>query len=186
MHSTPLSLLERLRTPSSTDWEQFVRLYTPLLNAWASRAGLQQADAADLVQEVLTLLMAKLPEFQYDPRKRFRSWLRTVTLNKWRERQRRASLPMEADDRGVYAAAAPDELNAFWEAEYQKHLAGSALRLMQAEFQSSTWQACWEHLARGRPADEVGAELGMSAGAVRAATYRVLARLRQRLAGLLD
>jgi RNA polymerase sigma-70 factor (ECF subfamily) len=185
MHTTHVSLLERLRDPMGGAWEQFVQLYAPLLYAWAARTGLQEADAADLVQEVLVLLLDKLPEFQYDGTKSFRGWLHTVMLNKLRERVRRPALPL-ARDGLADDLAGPDGLDAFSEAEYREHLVGQALHLMQAEFQPVTWQACWEHLANGRPAAEVGAELGLSAGAVRAATFRVVTRLRQRLARLLD
>lgn len=186
--STPTrpSLLIRLRDPADDRaWVEFTEIYGPVVVRLARRRGLQEADAADLAQEVL-LLVAKLPEFRHDPHQSFRAWLRAVTLNKWRERRRRAALPVIADERALAGAAAADDLTAFWEAEYRQHLTGAALGLMQAEFRPATWKACWEHLARGRPAAEVGAELGLSPGAVRAATFRVLARLRQRLAGLLD
>src|SRR5262245_60040259 len=87
---TPASLLERLRRPDDREaWARFVELYTPLLYFWARRTGLQQADAADLVQEVLAVLFRKLLEFTYDKQRSFRNWLRTVTLNKWRETVRR-------------------------------------------------------------------------------------------------
>src|SRR5271154_45229 len=90
MHTTSVSLLERLRQPAEQDaWNRFVHLYTPLLFAWADRAGLQSHDAADLVQDVFVLLLRKLPEFTYDSRQSFRGWLRTVALNKWRESRRR-------------------------------------------------------------------------------------------------
>ena len=80
MNTTSFSLLERLRQPSdSAAWDRFVELYTPLLFYWGRRAGLQSADAADLVQDVFEVLLRKLPEFQYDRQKSFRSWLRTVT-----------------------------------------------------------------------------------------------------------
>ena len=64
MHTTSLSLLERLRWPEEqeTNWRRFVQLYTPLLFHWARKLGLSAEDAADLVQEVLTLLIQKLPE----------------------------------------------------------------------------------------------------------------------------
>jgi RNA polymerase sigma-70 factor (ECF subfamily) len=42
MHSTPVSLLERLRRPDErAAWERFVQLYTPLLCAWARRLARQ-------------------------------------------------------------------------------------------------------------------------------------------------
>ncbi len=57
---------------------------------------------------------------------------------------------------------------------------------MRTDFLPATWQAFWECVVNGRPAAEVGAELGLSAGAVRVAKCRVLARLRQELDGLLE
>lgn len=186
MHSTPISLIDRLREPTGNAWEEFVRLYTPLLYLWANRAGLQDADAADLVQEVLVLLLAKLPSFRHERPGSFRAWLRTVTLNKWRERQRRAAVPVVGNTEALDAIAQPDSVRDFWETDYRRHLVRQAMTLMQVEFQPTTWKACWEHVVNDKPAVQVGAELGLSAGAVRAATFRVLHRLRRDLKELLD
>jgi RNA polymerase sigma-70 factor (ECF subfamily) len=186
--ATPISLLERVRRPNDrAAWERFIELYTPLLFHWVRRLGLSEADAADLVQEVLLILVRTLPSFSYDPGQGFRRWLRTVTLNKWRERLRRQAAQLETQAAGKLAdrLAAPED-EAIWEAEYRQRLVARALRIMQRDFQPATWRACWEHVACGRPAPEVAAELGMSVGAVYAATGRVLARLRQELHGLLD
>jgi RNA polymerase sigma-70 factor (ECF subfamily) len=184
---TPVSLLERLRRPGDAEaWARFVHLYTPLLSFWAARAGLQEQDAADLIQDVFTLLLKKLPEFTYGSSKSFRAWLRTVALNKWRERCRRAALPVAGGEEALAGVACPDPVEDFWEAEYRQHLVGQALRLMQAQFAPATWQACWENVVNGKSAAAVAAELGMTAGAVRGARFRVLARLRQELAGMLD
>ena len=93
MDSTSVSLLRRLREPGhDAAWQRFVDLYAPLIFHWAKNRGLNPADAADLVQEVLVTLVAKLPEFEYDPTKRFRGWLRTVTLNKANDFHRRNSV----------------------------------------------------------------------------------------------
>jgi RNA polymerase sigma-70 factor (ECF subfamily) len=82
--------------------------------------------------------------------------------------------------------ASPDPSETAWETEYHQHLVRRALELMKREFQPTTWQACWEVVVSERSAADVGAELGLSVGAVRAAKFRVLARLREELAGLLD
>jgi len=63
---------------------------------------------------------------------------------------------------------------------------GRALELMRADFQPVTWQACWEFVVRDRPAAEVAAELGITINTVYLAKSRVLRRLREELAGLLD
>src|SRR5947207_15381474 len=90
MTKTPASLLERLRQPFEPEaWSRFVALYTPLIYSWARRVGLQEPDAADLVQDVFVTLLQVLPTFAYDRRQSFRKWLRTVTLNRWRKDRNR-------------------------------------------------------------------------------------------------
>jgi RNA polymerase sigma-70 factor (ECF subfamily) len=188
MHTTPVSLLQRLRQPGAADaWERFVRLYTPLLFFWARRLGCQDEDAADLVQEVFAVLVEKLPGFIYDPKRSFRSWLRTVALNKFRDGRRGPAARLHLlPETALAAVPAPNPTAAFEEAEYRDFIVGRALRLMQADFRPTTWKACWEHGVRGRPAAEVAAELGLSEGAVFVATSRILRRLRAELEGLLD
>ena len=82
-------------------------------------------------------------------------------------------------------AALPDE-EPFDEVEYRQQLVRRALQIMQAEFEPTTWKACWESVVSGRAATEVAAELGVSVDVVYGAKSRVLRRLRQELAGLLD
>src|SRR5437868_7526833 len=165
---TPVSLLERLQQPAEQEaWTRFVELCTPLLYDWARQAGAQPADAADLVQEVFTLLVRKLPEFTYDPEKKFRNWLRTVTLNKWREiRRRQATVARQTYGTELENVAEPDSVEAFWDAEYRHRLVGRALELMQTDFEPATWKAFWKHRVLGEPAAEVADELDLSLNAV--------------------
>jgi RNA polymerase sigma-70 factor (ECF subfamily) len=186
MNTTPVSLLERLCRPDErAAWERFVRLYTPLLCHWARRLGLRDPDAADLVQDVFVVLVRKLPEFRYDPRQRFRGWLWTVTLNKWRERRRRAPSP-QAEQADLDGLCAPGGDDGVAEAEYRHYLTRRALELLRAEFQPATWKAFWECVVNERPAAAVAGELGLTENAVYLAKGRVLRRLRRELDGLLD
>jgi RNA polymerase sigma-70 factor (ECF subfamily) len=184
MLSTPASLLERLREPHDAEaWERFVRLYSPLLVYWAKRFRLGDDDAADFVQEIFALLLEALPNFRYDPARRFRGWLWTVACNKHRERLRRkAPLPLQ-DEEDLPAPSSCDDPD---EQEYRQYVSRRALELMQRQFQPNTWKACWETVVNGRSTAEVAAELGMTARAVYVARCRVLRRLRQELAGLFE
>jgi RNA polymerase sigma-70 factor, ECF subfamily len=183
--STSDTLLERLKRGHDADaWRRFVEIYTPLVYCWARRAGLQPHDAADLVQDVLTLLLEKLPQFTAGPQSSFRGWLRTVTRNRWQEKRRRKTLPQAAADEPLVDRAAPEPMAELGDEEYRQHLVASALRIMQTHFETNTWRACWETVVAGRPAAEVAAELGLSEAAVYMAKSRVLKRLRQDLAGL--
>jgi RNA polymerase sigma-70 factor (ECF subfamily) len=187
MHTTPASLLERLRqSAEQADWEHFVKLYSPLLWHWARRLGLDGTDADDLVQDVFVQLVQHLPEFRYDPNKRFRGWLWTVTVNKWRERRRRQPAAVTVGDGDLDDLASPDGAAGLDEAEYQQYLVGRALQIMEAEFQPTTWKAFWQSVSLAQPAAEVAAELGITENAVYLAKSRVLRRLRQELRELLD
>jgi RNA polymerase sigma-70 factor (ECF subfamily) len=187
MDRTPVSLLEQLRQPSAAEaWPRFVQLYTPLLYHWMHRLGVPNQDTDDLVQSVFVILVQELPRFDYDPSKKFRAWLWTIIRNKWREQKRRqAAVPQQSTDATLDDCAGPDPVDGLAETEYRQYLVGRALRLMQADFQPSTWQACWDLLA-DKPAERVASDLGLSLDAVYTAKSRVLRRLRQELAGLLD
>jgi RNA polymerase sigma-70 factor (ECF subfamily) len=188
MTKTPTSLLERLRQPVEPHaWDRFVSLYSPLIYAWGRHVGLQDQDAADLVQEVFLKLIQVLPTFRYDGRKSFRAWLRTVTLNTWRDRRkRRGDQALPGDERVLAELATPDDPESFWETSYRRHMVNRAMALMQADFQPATWKAFWEQVVVGRRAREVASELGLTPGAAYAAKLRVLNRLRQELQGMLE
>jgi RNA polymerase sigma-70 factor, ECF subfamily len=185
MQTTSATLLSHLRHDNDPSaWGRFVRLYSPLLYSWAGSMGLQHADALDLVQEVFTTLIQKLPEFTYDSHKSFRSWLFTVTRNKFLEKARRRVLPV---DRRVppEELVAPPAAEAVEEGDFQRYLMGQVLPAMRELFQPSTWQAFWEHVVEGQPAPEVAARLGVTVNAVFKAKARVLARLHRELADLM-
>jgi RNA polymerase sigma-70 factor (ECF subfamily) len=186
MTTTPISLLDRVRRPGEQQaWVRFVEMYTPLLFYWARRLGLQEQDAADLVQDVFTVLVHKLPEFVYDRDRSFRGWLRTILHNRWRDLRRRQAAAPPQEPAGSNLAV-PSDTDALGEEEYRRLLVGRALELMQSEFQTNTWKACWEVVVCDRPAADVAAELGISLDSVYAAKSRVLRRLRKELAGLLE
>jgi RNA polymerase sigma-70 factor, ECF subfamily len=187
MNTTSLTLLEKLRNPAPNDaWMRFVHLYTPVLFNWAGRAGLQESDAADLVQEVFVILLEKLPEFQHDRTGSFRAWLRAVTMNKLRDWKRRAARAVTVAFDDKQFAEIEAEADSFWDLDFRRELTLRALELMKAEFAPTTWQACWEFLTKGKSAAEVAKQFGISENAVYIAKCRTMRRLRQQLQGMFD
>ncbi len=188
MLTTSPSLLERLRSrQEQQSWQFFVELYTPLLFRWARQLGLNENDAADLLQDIFTVLVEKVPTFCYDPQQSFRAWLKTILVNRWRNRCRQRSQRQRTEG-GVdlEEVAAPEEVPFFEEEEYRQALVRRALALVQSEFQPVTWQACWEYVIREQPAQAVAERLGITVNAVYLAKSRVIRRLREQLNGLLD
>jgi RNA polymerase sigma-70 factor, ECF subfamily len=188
MNSTSVSLLRRLHSEErEIAWERFVELYAPLIYSWTLRSGLSGSDAADCVQDVLALLVEKLPAFTYDPNKSFRAWLRTVTVNKCRDILRRnAGVSHRTAPLAPEHAFSPDHVELFTDEEYQRSLVHRALEVMQTEFEPNTWKACWEFVTSGDSVSQVAQRLGMTENAVYLAKSRVLRRLREELDELLD
>lgn len=188
--ATSLSLLERARGSDQEAWRRLVQLYSPLVFSWARRAGLGDADAADLVQEVWQAVAGALPRFRRDEHKgTFRGWLWTVARNKVHDHFRKGACAPEA----AGGTAAQQVLQSVPEQEpgddtgVQEHdLLHRALELIRPEFEERTWQAFWRLTVNGRSATEVGPELGMLPNAVHQARFRVLRRLREEMTGLVD
>ena len=169
-------------------WERFVQLYTPLLFYWAQRTGLQTQDARDLVQEILTIVFRKIPHFNYDPGKSFRSWLRTVTMNKHREFCRKKTISRNAATGSILNQVIDPKMSpeSTWDLSYHRSLFATAMKGLEKEFRPRTWQALCRFVLEHRPAAEISAETGVSVWTIYAAKSRLLARLRDELDGLLD
>jgi RNA polymerase sigma-70 factor (ECF subfamily) len=180
--TTRFSLVARLRDVRDAEaWAEFVELYAPLVYRLARRHGLQDADAADLTQDVLRAAVAALPRFAYDPgRGTFRGWLFTVARNRLRQlaraRRRQPQTGGGAADEVLSRQPLPEE--DAWEREYQERLFEWAAERVRGQLRPSTWQAFWRTAVEGQDVREVGAALGMSPGAVYIARTRALARLR--------
>src|SRR5689334_10807301 len=121
---TRASLLVRLRDPRDQDaWGEFVALYAPLVYGYLRRQGLQDADAADLSQDVLGAVAGAVGRLEYDPaRGAFRNWLFTLVrhkLSNWRRARR--NRPDEGNGPGTGKVLeqhpAPETAEAEWEAE---------------------------------------------------------------------
>src|SRR3954464_11233861 len=153
MHDSPAtraSLLVRLRDGGDAGaWQEFVRLYAPVIYGFARKRGLQDADAADLMQEVLRSVASAAHRLEYDPaRGTFRGWLFTVTRNKvfnfldGRRRRVVGSGDSRVQHRLEQHASANDgDLAGDWEADYQRTVAARAMERVKTEFQPATWNA---------------------------------------------
>jgi RNA polymerase sigma-70 factor (ECF subfamily) len=110
-----------------------------------------------------------------------------VTLNRWRDHCRRKAAALRGGTgAGLEELPVPDPARAMWESEYRQQVVRQALELLKAEFQPPTWQAFWGLVVESKPAAGVARELGLTPAAVYSAKARVLRRLREEFAGMLD
>ena len=183
--STRPSLLVRIRDRQDHQaWAQFVEIYAPLVYGYAQKHGLQDADAADLTQDVLRAVARSAPRFEYDPRRgSFRGWLFTVVRNElrdWFSAQRRhapGSGDTDAHKRLEQQPAPPDD----WEQDYQRQVFSLAVEQVRQDFQESTWRAFWLTAIEGKTGKEVAGIVGMSTAAVYLAKRRVVTRLKEQI-----
>jgi RNA polymerase sigma factor (sigma-70 family) len=184
---TRASLLIRLRDRTDQSaWNEFVAVYGPVIYQFARNRGLQDADAADMMQDVLRSVTGAIGRLDYDPQQgRFRGWLFTITRNRvmtlLASRKGKARGTGNSDVNSLLAAQ-PDQhagLDQDWELEYRRSQTALAMEQVRSEFSDKVWSAFWKTAVDAEPADTTGRELGMSTGAVYVAKSRVLARLRE-------
>lgn len=192
--ATRASLLLRIRdSRDAPAWRQFVDLYAPLIHGYARKHGLQDADAADLTQEVLGVVAQSIRKLEYDPQRgAFRGWLFTIVRNRVRNfLTRRRPYEQGSGDSGVrnLLEEQPESIedpDADWEIEYQRQLFASAARYVQTRVQDCTWQAFWQTAVEGHSAPDVAERLNMKVAAVYLAKSRVMAQIKDYIRELQD
>ena len=179
--STSASLLLALRDPrDGPSWQTFVNVYGRLIYQHARRQGLQDADAADVTQEVLLEVARCIRSFEYDPAKgRFRNWLGLLTQ---RRVYRRTSVQARRDVAAGGDAPQPEmpddnAVDASWIEDWNDWLLRTALERVQPHFEENTWRAFEESWVKNRPAAEVAGALGVGIDNVYLARSRVLKKL---------
>lgn len=188
MYDTPKSLLQRVQNGSSADdWRRLTELYTPFLERIVQHFGLVDADRDDVVQDVLTVVVAQIGAFHHnDQRGAFRRWLRTITVNRIRAIWRSSRQTDGAVAILVKEPAIDDGLERYWDQEHDAWVAKRLLELLEPEFTESTWKAFCRQVIDGIPASQVASELALSVNAVLIAKSRVLRRLREEVRGLIE
>ncbi len=201
---TRASLLDRLKDASDdASWEEFHRTYRGLLVGVARRAGLNDHEADEAVQETLIAVAKKMPEFCYQPGKdSFKGWL--LRIVRWKivdqvRRRRQAPGPSEEEgpssvaerlalgedwelDAAIIPANTADprqDFEAIWEAEWEHDVLTRALARVKRLAKPEHYAIYHLHVVEERPVAEVCRTLGVSAAAVYLAKHRVGALVKQ-------
>jgi RNA polymerase sigma-70 factor (ECF subfamily) len=189
--NTRPSLLVRIRDTRDTEsWGQFVDVYGPLIYRYARSRGLQDADAADLVQDVLVEVGRSIPVFQYQPeRGRFRDWLGTLT-------RRQLGLLLEKRARGgkvngeavriALEQISAGQTDTEWITAFQARVLQAAMERIRPHFHVDTWRAFERTWLEHQPVADVAVQLGMQPDSVYVAKSRVLKRLTEEVLALAE
>jgi RNA polymerase sigma-70 factor (ECF subfamily) len=192
--STSSTLLSRVRTHDQEAWKRFVYVYEPLVLRHCWRAGVQGADAEDIVQSVLTAVQGAIGRFVPRHKGSLRKWLRLITRHKIADDRRRPvpggkGVGGAGADRALQAAddqmARDDHPNDEPDDEDETRIVRRrAIELILAECEEQTRLAFLAVVAEGRSPADVAAELGLSVNAVYLIKSRLLRRIRDEFAGL--
>ncbi len=190
---TRQSLLLQLRDRSHDAWQEFLEIYELAIYRSCRRRGLQDADASDVTQEVLTAVDLRVDSWKADGEQgSFRGWLfrvaRNIAVDRLIERSKQATASgdtLMTEILNQVPATAADEEEAF-RTEYRRALMTWAADQVRPRFSEASWNSFWSTAIEGRPASEVAQELGVSVGSVYTAKCRVFARIRAVMDGLDD
>jgi RNA polymerase sigma-70 factor (ECF subfamily) len=191
LSQTSPTLLGRLRQAPADEpaWQAFVERYGPKIYGWCRQWGLPDLDAEDVTQNVLVILARHLRTFQYDPQRRFRAWLRTVTRHALSdflaERTRPDRGSGDSEVLGVLKGiAAREDLLVRLEEQFDQELMEEAMARVRLRVEPHNWEAfrltAWEGLS----AEAVAQQLGLRITAVFKAKSRILQLLREEIAKL--
>lgn len=163
-----------------------MELYQPLIFRLARSKGFQDADANDIVQEVLVAITKSIHLWDHNPSHgRFRDWLYKIARNLMINfLTRRKHLPLGRGGSDLVRLL-NDQVDPRSEAarefdlEYRRQLYLIAARKVRNDVRVRTWEAFKKTSIDGMSSKEVAGLLNMSEGAVVVARCRVLARLRE-------
>jgi RNA polymerase sigma factor (sigma-70 family) len=175
------SLLIRIRDPrDGAAWEAFVETYLPMIYRYARRMGLQDADAADVSQDVLSEVSRCIRAFEYQPeRGRFRDWLGLLVRRRifrvLKQKDRDPADPVEEESDAIERNPADVE----WNDEFNARILVAAMEKARPHFEPRTWQAFEGVWVENRRAVDVAADLNLPIEMIYTAKSRVLKRLEE-------
>lgn len=183
---TRRSLLSRLRDlGDEASWRAFFDTYWRLIYNVARKAGLEDADSQDVVQETVIAVARKIPEFRYDPaRGSFKQWLLLITRRRIHDRLRRlyrsaaqvtsAETQRLAIENALASTPSPDEqIDAAWESEWRDTLFQAALVRVRQRSNPKHYQVFDYCVLQDLSAPKVARMLGLSAAQVYLAKHRI-------------
>lgn len=198
---TRQSLLSRLRSWDDQDsWREFFETYWRLIYDVATKSGLNDAEAQDVVQETILAVAKQLPGFRYDPsRGQFKSWLRHVARRRildhlrlsYRDPAGRLNASggnRDADEAAVESLPDPASgaVDTVWDQEWEHHMAQLALDRVKHRINPEHFQIFELFVVQGWPASKVAEALEVSIPLVYVTRHRVASLLKKEVKRLSD
>jgi RNA polymerase sigma-70 factor (ECF subfamily) len=184
--TTRPSLLIRLRDRQDQEaWRSFNRLYGPLIFDFCRVRGLQEQDAAEVMQETLLQISKSIETFEYQSeRGRFRGWVGTIVRSKLVEFHRKRQRMPKLQETPLEKISATSD--GTWNDVWLEHVVQAALAKVRSRLASQTWNAFRMVWLDHRDPNVVAQELGRDIAWVYLAKSRGLNLLREEVTFLAD
>ena len=172
---TSLGLLGRVRMGDDQAWTDLSVRCAQLLAQWAQWQGLQAADADDLTQEALLVVLAKIRRFRHRGRGSLRAWLRAIAwrcLCRARSHSDRVATP-ELLDQYRRTESEISEIEKEFDNLQRVELLRDCMQIVQQRVRTQTWEAFRLLSVEGVPGATAATRLNMHVEAVYAARKRV-------------
>lgn len=179
------SLILRLGDPADdAAWMEFLQIYEPTLFQLAARWGLQDADAAEVVQETLLAVTNAIPKFKSEGDGAFRGWLAKIVRNKLADHlAKRSKQERGSGDSNVLRwldqQACETSPESIWDWQAKRQIFAWAADCLRNQVSASTWDAFYRTSVCGESVADVAKDLGIREGMIYVARSRVMARLRK-------
>jgi RNA polymerase sigma-70 factor (ECF subfamily) len=183
---TRASLLNRLKDwQDHSSWQDFFNIYWKLIYGVARKAGLNEVEAQDVVQETMASVAKHMPTFKYDPAiGSFKAWLLTMTrwriIGQFRKRGPFAEhRPLAGDTNTVADVAeravdpAGPELEAVWDAEWENDLLDAAIAKVKPRLDPQKYQIFDFYVNNGWSPERVAGRFNVSVDQVYVIKHRV-------------
>jgi RNA polymerase sigma factor (sigma-70 family) len=196
-------LLGRLKDwGDQKSWQDFFDTYWRLIYSVATKSGLSDAEAQDVVQETLLTVAKKIGQFKSDPAKgSFKGWLLLITRRRIADQfEKRPKLQPDLHPSGMLASvsdAADDStrtspveraadpasfnLDACWEEQWQENQLRAATEKVKSQVSPKQFQMFELYVLREWPVNKVAATLGVNAGQVYLAKHRIARLLKKEI-----
>lgn len=165
-------------------WTLFAEVYRPLVFRLARAKGFQDADAQEIVQEVMVAVLDAVERWDPDDeRGRFRDWLFTISRNlmiNFLTRPKHRPIGTGISDVVELLenrCSHPGSESSTFDLEYRREVFHWAANRVRAAVKVSTWNAFWKTAVELQSPASVADQLGMTVGAVYVARSRVIAKL---------
>lgn len=183
---TRATLIQRLKNwQDHSSWQNFFDTYWKLIYNTALKGGLSEAEAQEVVQETMISVAKHMPSFNYDPAiGSFKGWL--LSMTRWRItdqfRKRHPIYESYPASDGTSTHVRPVEklvdpasqdLDALWEAEWEKNLLAAAIVKVRRRLDPQKYQVFDLYVNKGWPPAKVAAAFDVPIAQVYLAKHRV-------------